>query len=67
MPLTTFTKKTELDKTRAVTKAEAIMCQIIPSKSDLCRAQSGTRWTTDKMAKLLTILLRDINMGKQVC
>ena len=38
----------------------------IPSKSDSCRAQSGTHWTTDKMVKLLTILLRDINMGKQV-
>jgi len=39
----------------------------IPSKSDSCRVQSGTHWTTDKMVKLLTILLRDINMGKQVC
>ena len=40
---------------------------VIPSKSDLCRAQSGTHWTSDKMVKLLTILLRDINIGKQVC
>lgn len=51
-PLTTFTKKTELDKTRAVTKAEAIMCQII---SNLNLSLSSA----DMLTKNFTLMFPD--------